>query len=870
MTLYLTIRPLSNKIVGATGTADSAFNNDGTAFSETNSVFQTSTGVVGLAAELNPALAPVLFSTAWASTGTAIGTLLNDITAGRAGGWTVAQEIAVLGDAITIAGDITTSVGAFAVMAGIPGLGTAAEVLGLGLTYAGLVINPSETLAGAITNFSNDPLKTISSLVSSTMTGIQSLENTISTWANGQSSVVGSDWASIKSSFLQGDNAVNSVINDVSNGNSTALNTDSNTAYNAFNPVQGGFANIATADNIILPTINETWNGYAVSVTSSTTSLPTINSNLSYNSSNGAISVNDTTSNAPVNQAETVDFANNNIIETTNGYPSSGGTQYTQTVTTTSTGSVTASITGTGDSTYLSNANITLSNGASATINGNSDVCTIGSGANGTIIGNNDTTTLNQGAGGATIQGNNGQVSDGFGTGFSLTGTGDQVNIGSYTFAQTAASFNAATNALLDQLSNGNTVSISNGSQATLTGGDGTAILTNNVNGKIDDLINWNNPGAVATGSSSRDYQFSGFGTGINYGFTDYSGSNASGTKIDDAVFGNNNGLQTDFYSGQGTGVSQTSFDFTAWNTNNTYLSQATTQNTDGTSQTEFFNIANNSNNTGWNSITDYFNQNGQIIQSNQNYGWGYDVTQYNNNGDATSTNDYYNNGQQYGYSSGGGTQDGGGDDFVNSGTLAGINIGLAQQNGIAQSSNVNATLAAQNALAQANAVVTSQQKTGFKSVLDGGKWSGTITWSIANSVGTAANPFSSFIGTAYQGVVQQAINAWASNSGLQFQQVTDSTNADIRIGFGNFNTATSGILGYTAYQTNGNSFLANEIVRVEDPNQLALANNANGMLTYSGTNATLYQALLHEIGQYKKLSMGMQLVILRCKKYKL
>jgi len=77
---------------------------------------------------------------------------------------------------------------------------------------------------------------------------------------------------------------------------------------------------------------------------------------------------------------------------------------------------------------------------------------------------------------------------------------------------------------------------------------------------------------------------------------------------------------------------------------------------------------------------------------------------------------------------------------------------------------------------------------------------------------------------------------------------VTDSANSDIRIGWGSFNTLTSGILGYTAYQTNNGAFQPNEIVRLEDPSQDALTGSGINM-TYSGSQATLYQVLLHEIG---------------------
>jgi hypothetical protein len=55
-------------------------------------------------------------------------------------------------------------------------------------------------------------------------------------------------------------------------------------------------------------------------------------------------------------------------------------------------------------------------------------------------------------------------------------------------------------------------------------------------------------------------------------------------------------------------------------------------------------------------------------------------------------------------------------------------------------------------------------------------------------------------------------------------------------------------VVGYTTFQaSNGQMSSAN--IELEAPNQDALVGGANGQVTYSGTDATLSQALLHEIG---------------------
>jgi predicted Zn-dependent protease len=130
-----------------------------------------------------------------------------------------------------------------------------------------------------------------------------------------------------------------------------------------------------------------------------------------------------------------------------------------------------------------------------------------------------------------------------------------------------------------------------------------------------------------------------------------------------------------------------------------------------------------------------------------------------------------------------------------------------------------------------------------------GAKWAvPTITWSFADSAGPAFAPFSGYIQAQYQSVVEQAVNAWAQVSGLHFQQVADSSNSDMRIGWGNFNTQDTGIIGLTSLeQINGN--IESAIVRLENPGQDQLAASGSGSFAYTGTDANLYQTVLHEIG---------------------
>lgn len=140
---------------------------------------------------------------------------------------------------------------------------------------------------------------------------------------------------------------------------------------------------------------------------------------------------------------------------------------------------------------------------------------------------------------------------------------------------------------------------------------------------------------------------------------------------------------------------------------------------------------------------------------------------------------------------------------------------------------------------------------------LEGIKWrSGPVTWSFSQFIypaDAASRPFSSFLTPgAYQNTVVQAVQKWASVSGIVFQQVPDSRDAagaaDIRIGFGDLKNSTDSRIGETWTKSVGGYFPPDIVIRLEDPNELPLDPVAGG-LGYRGAGATLYQVILHELG---------------------
>lgn len=140
---------------------------------------------------------------------------------------------------------------------------------------------------------------------------------------------------------------------------------------------------------------------------------------------------------------------------------------------------------------------------------------------------------------------------------------------------------------------------------------------------------------------------------------------------------------------------------------------------------------------------------------------------------------------------------------------------------------------------------------------LQGVKWSdSSITWSFATSTYNldASIPFSQSISGQYQDAIRWAVQQWSSVSGLTFTQVADAPDAasaaDIRIGFAALDTPSTGTIGDAHFRwTGAGNLLPDAVVRLEDPNQLALVPGGDGAYTYAGTQTTLQQVALHEIG---------------------
>ena len=204
----------------------------------------------------------------------------------------------------------------------------------------------------------------------------------------------------------------------------------------------------------------------------------------------------------------------------------------------------------------------------------------------------------------------------------------------------------------------------------------------------------------------------------------------------------------------------------------------------------------------------------------------------------------------------------GGGEDFVADAAVL-ADPSQSNLNVVASyDASVGATAQATQAIAgyaQATLAASSTTLDGAATtaVLTGAAWevpiaadgSRTITWSFATSAGPVADPFSSYIGAQYQATFEQALQTWSDATGLTFKEVADSPDANIRVGFGDFDTGTSGILGYTDTNAVGGA-QQSAIIRLEDPTETPLVSDLTGQSIYQGSEATLYQVALHEIGR--------------------
>lgn len=180
-----------------------------------------------------------------------------------------------------------------------------------------------------------------------------------------------------------------------------------------------------------------------------------------------------------------------------------------------------------------------------------------------------------------------------------------------------------------------------------------------------------------------------------------------------------------------------------------------------------------------------------------------------------------------------------------------GSDIGVIAQQAL-DDGNLKAAKAAKVGLHQAeNAALAPSVLSGDSAVVfESSHWNKkVITWSIADKHSDKDSKFSGYLSKGLEGDVARAFATWSKASGLIFKEVKDSSQSDIRIGYGNFDSENSGIAGYTSFSNKDLTIQSGALIRLENPDELALVKDAQGKLAYSKTDAEFSQVLLHEIG---------------------
>jgi len=124
------------------------------------------------------------------------------------------------------------------------------------------------------------------------------------------------------------------------------------------------------------------------------------------------------------------------------------------------------------------------------------------------------------------------------------------------------------------------------------------------------------------------------------------------------------------------------------------------------------------------------------------------------------------------------------------------------------------------------------------------------VTWCLADASRDTTGLFSSQMGTEMEALVRAACAAWEQVCGVHFTQVADNGLADICLGFGDFDSATTGVIGYANMKQNADgTFAKDSVLRIDDTADVAAVTSENGELVYQGMNASVQQVLEHEIG---------------------
>lgn len=134
----------------------------------------------------------------------------------------------------------------------------------------------------------------------------------------------------------------------------------------------------------------------------------------------------------------------------------------------------------------------------------------------------------------------------------------------------------------------------------------------------------------------------------------------------------------------------------------------------------------------------------------------------------------------------------------------------------------------------------------GIVNAVTGAKWDkAEVSWSISSLPAHGTG----IIDRKYVQTVREAFQEWAEVTGIHFKELKGDRPADIHLGWANLNTQVTGVAGYTSLITDSGHIRSGVNILLENPAESPLVGGKKGESVYTGTDSTLSQVLLHEIG---------------------
>ncbi|WP_186237514.1 beta strand repeat-containing protein [Burkholderia gladioli] len=527
------------------------------------------------------------------------------------------------------------------------------------------------------------------------------------------------------------------------------------------------------------------------------------------------------------------------------------------------------------------NATGVMADGVAA--NGQGTGIWINSNAQASVVGDNNTASLSGANGGLAVNGENDTVDiSGNGNELSLSGTGDVVNVTGQNQSITASNasiygesddtfgVSGSNDTITDGTSSTTTVEGSNDTLSYIAGDSTVSVLGQNdvidgsddtIYGNNNDTLFINGTGDTITDGTSSTTTVEGSNDTLSYIAGDSTvsvlGQNDVIDGSDDTIYGNNN--DTLSITGSGDTITDGDGSTTYISGNDDFLSYAGTG--------SYIGIDGEDNNISASGDTIDFTGSvgGDIVDGTDDSGSGWVGVDYIDSSDGGGMGAPTGGGDTGGGDTGGGDtgggdtgggDTGGGDQdpeefgaFGFSGNRTAVTNMLS--GGMAPALQANSTdgnsasmVAAQNGFAQAAEMSQDAQTSAGAgpNVFEGARWNApTITWSFSG----ASDPQEA----QYESSIEQAFATWAAASGLQFDEVSASSSADISINWADLNAPSTGEVGYTTFEATKGVIASGASISLESTTQDALVSGNDGSQTYAGTDATFYQTVLHEIG---------------------